>query len=50
MQILAPFFRNILNLFQIQMNVYGYVFSFWDVMIFTALALIVLWFLNRVIF
>ena len=50
MEILAPYFRNILSLFQIQMNVYGYYFSLWDVMIFTALALIILWFLNRVIF
>ncbi len=38
MDVFLGFMAKIYELFQIEMNVYGFVFSFWDVFMFTLVA------------
>ena len=49
MGILAAFFGQIYNLFQIEMTVFGFTFSFWDVFMFSLVAGVIFSFLGGVL-
>lgn len=46
MEDIYNFFSAVIQLFKIPMNVYGYVFTFWDVFLFTAVVGLIMWFVG----
>lgn len=50
MAVLISFFAAILEFFKMPLNVYGFTFSFWDIILYTALAGILLRFIVGVFF
>ena len=49
MEVLLGFFKGIYDLFQVEMNVYGFIFSFWDVFMFSLIVSVIFGFLGRVL-
>ena len=48
MEVIGSLFSAVLSLFQLEVNLYGFTFSFWQVFVWTTVAGIVAWILAEV--
>ena len=46
MGIFTLYFQKIFELFQLEMNIYGFVFSFWDIFMWTLIAYLLISFIS----